>query len=133
MRLARIIVTLGIAVLAFEAIAAAAAGEMGLRYDRFAFGSYAIFAAAGLFAGRGGPLWWGPIAGGAVAAVSGIFGWRLAALVGPVAVRLGLNETHAGTSWLDRLGVLALVGAALGLAGAGYAHWRERRVKRAPE
>jgi hypothetical protein len=127
--LLRVIVAGGIGILAWDAIAAAAAGALRLDYSRFAVGSCAIYAAAGALAGRAPhPLWRGPAAGAAVAAVSGIAGWRLASLIGPDAVRLGLDETHGGSAWLTRLGVLLLLGAGLGAAGAGYARWRDRRA-----
>lgn len=122
----RIIIVGGIGILAYSAVAAAASGAVGIDYTRFAFGSYAIYAAAGFVAGRWGPLWWGPAAGAAVAAVEGIFGWRLAAAVGPDIVRLGLSERHAGSSWLALLGILMVVGALLGFIGAAYARWRRR-------
>ena len=125
--LARVIIVCGIAILAYQAIAAAASGALGIAYTKFAFGSYAIYAAAGFTAGRYGPLWWGAAAGAAVAAIEGFFGWRLAAVVGPDVVRLGLHESHASSSWVWRLLALALVGAGLGLVGGAYAHWRRRR------
>lgn len=129
--LLRVIIVGGIGILAYQAIAAAAAGALQVNYTKFAFGSYAIYAAAGYFASRRGPVLWGVLAGAAVAAVEAVAGWRLAAVVGPDIVRLGLNDAHAGRSWLALAAVIVVVGAMLGLLGAVIALWRKRRDERA--
>lgn len=122
--LARVIVIGGIGILAYRAIAAAAAGAIGIDYARFVIGSYVIFAVAGYLAGRAGPLWWGAVAGAAVAAVEALAGWRLAAAVGPESVRLVLEEARTGRSWTSLVLLVMVAGTALGLAGAALARWR---------
>ena len=124
--LARIIVICGIGVLAYRAIAAAAAGAIGVPYIRFVVGSYIIFDIAGYAAGRFGPLWWGAAAGSAVAAVEAVAGWRLAAALAPESVRIGLEEARAGRSWTSIVLLVMAAGAGLGLIGAAIARWRQR-------
>lgn len=122
--LARIIVVCGIGVLAYRAIAAAAAGAIGVPYVRFLVGSYIIFSVAGYLAGRLGPLWWGAVAGAIVAAIEAVAGWRLAAAIAPEPVRLGLEAARAGRPWSSIVIVVMAVGAALGIGGAAIARWR---------
>lgn len=128
--LLRVIIIGGIGILAYQAIAAATAGAVQVAYTKFAFGSYAIYAAAGYFAARRGPVIWGVLAGAAVAAIEAVAGWRLAAVVGPDIVRLGLDEAHAGRSWVSLALVIVAVGAMLGLLGGLLALWRRRSAAR---
>jgi hypothetical protein len=130
--LARIIVIGGIGILAYRAIAAAAAGAIGVDYARFVVGSYIIFAIAGYLAGRAGPLWWGAVAGAAIAGVEALAGWRLAAAVGPQSVRLVLEEARTGRSWTSLVLLVMVAGAILGVTGAAIAWWRGGRFGRTP-
>ena len=130
--LARIIVIGGIGILAYRAIAAAAAGAIGVDYARFVIGSYIIFAIVGYLAGRAGPLWWGAAAGAAVAGVEAVAGWRLAAAVGAESVRLVLEEARTGRSWTSLVLLVMVAGAVLGVAGAAIAWWRRGRFGGAP-
>ncbi len=127
MRLTRILLLGGLGVVAYDVVASMLARGFALTYGRFAIGSYAIYLLTGYLAARRAPFWHGPLAGAAVAAVEAGLGWPLSAQLGP-ADSAAVYASAPAAARIGMVVLLAAVGAALGLVGAGLAQIGRARL-----
>jgi len=74
----------GVVILAFDIAASSTSRATGISYDRFAYGSFLIQAAAGFIARRAGfPFGRATVLGTWVAAVEATLGWAVSWWIGP--------------------------------------------------
>jgi hypothetical protein len=113
----RVIVWGAIAIIVFDAVAAAASRQFGFKYTAAAFGSYLLYAAVGYLASRAGTVSDAGAAGAAMGMVDATLGWAVSWAIGPGRMPDG---TLTVSRWVVTLVVVTIIAAICGALG-GFA------------
>ncbi len=123
--LLRVAVVASIAVVLFDLVLAIGSSAIGFSYSWGVLGSYAIYSAAGVFAGRASPgreVLGATAAGAAVGLVDASVGWAVSAAIGPgrtAAVISPLGWVAVALFVMATAGGIAAISAALSLHRSG--------------